>query len=169
MPSDEKAWDAAQEGAELLAEGEPERAVQMLEALLLREPKNEYAYFFLGAARYELGDHGKALRGYVSALEIVPEYVGAMVGAGHTLRMLGRYDQAIRMGQQVLARHKEDPEALYLLGASHFARGDAAAAEDFLARFLAQKPELEAATEAIGMLQVLRGEIVPAEPEDDPD
>lgn len=166
---DEKAWDEAQEGAELLAEGEAARAVQVLEALLLREPKNEYACFFLGAARFELGDYSKALRGYVSALEIVPEYLGAMVGAGHALRMLGRHDQAIRMGQQVLARQKEDPEALYLLGASHFARGDDATAEDFLTRFLAQKPELEAATEAQGMLQVLHGQVVPAEPADEPD
>ena len=167
--ADEKAWEDAQEGAELLAEGDAEGAVKVLEALLLHEPRNEYACFFLGAARFELGDHVKALRAYVSALEIAPEYVGAMVGAGHALRLLGRYDQAIRMGQQVMARRKEDPEALYLLGASHFARGDDAAAEDLLTRFLAQKPELEAAIEAEGMLQVLRGQVVPAEPADEPD
>jgi cytochrome c-type biogenesis protein CcmH/NrfG len=165
----EEAWEAAQEGAELLAEGEPQRAIMELEALIEREPKNEYAYFFLGAAQFELGNHAKALRAYVKALELSPGYLGAMVGAGHTLRSLGRYDQAIRMGQMLLGRDKHDPEALYLLGATHFARGDNAAAEDFLSRFLAQKPELEVATEAEGMLQVLRGQIVPAEPEGEPD
>ena len=169
MASNEAAWEAAQEGAELIAEGELERAVEELQALTAREPNNEYAFFFLGAAHYERGDYGQALRAYVRALEIVPLYVGAMLGAGHALRMLGRYDQAIRMGHEVLARDKDDREALYLLGASHFARGDNAAAEQYLVRFLGQQPELESATEAEGMLQVIRGQIVPAEPDDDPD
>ncbi len=165
----EEAWEAAQEGAELLAEGEPERAVRELEALLARSPDNEYACFFLGAACFELHHYEQALRAYVQALQLAPGYLGAMVGAGHALRALGRYDQAIRMGQQLLARDKHDPEALYLLGASHFARGDNAAAEDYLTRLQALQPELEVATEVEGMLQVLRGQIVPAEPEDDPD
>jgi cytochrome c-type biogenesis protein CcmH/NrfG len=165
----EEAWEAAQEGAELIAEGEPARAVRELEQLIAREPKNAYGYFFLGAAHFELGDYAKALRAYVTALELEPGYLGAMVGAGHALRTLGRYDQAIRMGQQLLARDKNDAEALFLLGASHFARGDNAAAEDFLSRFAATNPEVEIATEAEGMLQVIRGQIVPIEPEGEPD
>jgi cytochrome c-type biogenesis protein CcmH/NrfG len=165
----EDAWEAAQEGAELIAEGEPARAVHELEQLIAREPKNEYGFFFLGSAHFELRDYAKALRAYVSALELVPTYLGAMLGAGQTLRMLGRYDQAIRMGQQVLAREKHDPDALFLLGASHFARGDNKAAEDFLNQFLQTNPELEIATEAEGMLQVIRDQIVPLVPVDDPD
>jgi cytochrome c-type biogenesis protein CcmH/NrfG len=165
----EDAWDAAQEGADLIAEHEPQRAVEVLEQLIRRQPRNEHAYFFLGAAHYELGDHAKALRAYVTALELVPSYVGAMVNAGHTLRLLGRYDQAIRMGQQVLARRKDDPDALFLLGASHFARGDNASAANYLKRFLGTNPEVEAVTEAHGMLQIIDDQIVPAVPSEDPD
>jgi cytochrome c-type biogenesis protein CcmH/NrfG len=168
MGSDD-AWEAAQEGAELIAEGELERAVRELEALVQREPKNEYGYFFLGSAHFERGDYPKALRAYVTALELAPAYLGAMVSAGHALRMLGRYDQAVRMGQKVLPRDKHDAEALYLLGASHFARGDNAVSDEYLSRFLATNPELEIATEAEGMLQVLRGQVVPAEPDGEPD
>jgi cytochrome c-type biogenesis protein CcmH/NrfG len=167
--SGERGWDAAQEGAELLAEGQAQRAVVELEALLARDPDNEYVCFFLGAAHFELGHFEKALRAYVRALEIAPGYVGAMIGAGHALRSLGRHAQAIRMGQQVLARDEHDPEALYLLGASHFARGDGAAAEDYLLRFLAERPELEIATEAEGMLQVLRGQVVAVDPDAEPE
>ena len=50
MADAEEAWEAAQEGAELVAEGEHEQARTVLEALIAREPNNEYAYFFLGAA-----------------------------------------------------------------------------------------------------------------------
>jgi cytochrome c-type biogenesis protein CcmH/NrfG len=163
------AWDAAQVGADMLAEREPERAIALLEQLIARDPRNEHAYFFLGAAHFELADYAKALRAYVTALELVPSYVGAMVNAGHSLRLLGRYDQAIRMGQQVLARQKDDPDALFLLGSSHFARGDNASAANFLTRFLQTSPEVEAATEAHGMLQIIEGQIVSAVPSEDPD
>jgi tetratricopeptide (TPR) repeat protein len=162
-------WDAAQEGAELLAEGQAEEAVRLLHALIERQPSNEYAYFFLGAALYELERHEKALAAYVKALDLAPGYLGAMVGAGHSLRALGRYEQAIRMGQEVLKRAREDGDALFLLGSAHFGRGDDAAAIQYLNRFMETRPEAEVAAEARGMLQVLQGEIVPALPVDDPD
>ena len=168
MPSAEEHWEAAQEGAELIADGEPERARQVLQALALEQPDNEYAFFFLGAAHFELGNHDKALAAYVKTLQLAPGYVGAMVNAGHTLRMLGRYDQAIRMGREVLARDKHDPDALYLLGTAHFARGDAAAAESYLNRLLETRPGPELQTEISGMLQVLRGEVVQSDDGEDP-
>jgi tetratricopeptide (TPR) repeat protein len=168
MASD-ASWEAAQEGAELIAEGEHERAITLLEEVLRADPRNEHALYYLGAACYERGDHAKALRAYVDALGIAPGYLGAMIGAGQALRMLGRYDQAIRMGQQVLARDERDLDALFLIGASFFARGDNAAAERYLEQFLAAGPELEAATEATGMLQVIRGEVFSAVPSEEPD
>lgn len=165
--SDDDAWDAAQVGAELLADDQPERAVQVLEQLVSEQPRNEHAYFFLGAAHFELHAHAKALAAYVRALELVPSYVGAMLSAGHCLRLLGRYDQAIRMGHEVLARRKEDSDALFLIGSAHFARGDNQAASEFLGRFLRTNPEVEAATEAHGMLQIIDDQIVPAVPTDE--
>jgi tetratricopeptide (TPR) repeat protein len=160
-------WEAAQEGAELIAEGEPEAARRVLEALAQTQPENEYAFYFLGSAHYELGQYEKALAAYVRALELAPGYVGAMVNTGHTLRMLGRYEQAIRMGKEVLAREKDDPDALFLLGTSHYARGDNAAAARYLERFIDTRPGPELLTEAHGMLQVLRGEVAPPDGDDE--
>jgi len=159
MSDGEEHWDAAQPGAELIAEGDYASAVQVLTALIEEQPRNEYAYFYLGAAYYELEEYPKALKSYVKALEIVPGYLGAMVNAGHTLRMLGRFEEAMRMGQQVLARAPEDADALFLIGAASFARGDYARAQGFLERFLHTHPEIEIATEVEGMLQVIRGKI----------
>lgn len=162
------AWDVAQEGAELLAEGRTEEAVESLERLVERSPRNEHAHFFLGSAYYEQERYAHAMRAYVKALEIAPNYVGAMIHLGHTLHRLGKHTHAIRIGTQVLARRPEDPDALYLLGTCHFALGDNAAAEGFLERFLRTNAEVEAAIEAQGMLQVIRGEVVPALPDDEP-
>lgn len=156
MAVSEAHWDSAQEGAELLREGEHEQALAWLTELIAREPDNEYAHFFLGSAYYEQEQYDRALKCYVRALELVPTYVGAMVHAGHSLRMLGRYNEAIRMANQVLLRAPDDSDALFLIGACSFARGEDAKAREFLERFLQTNPELEVATEVEGMLQVIR-------------
>jgi tetratricopeptide (TPR) repeat protein len=156
MSSREDHWESAQEGAELLSEGNYAEALEALRVLAAREPDNEYAHYYLGCAHYELEQFDKALKCYVRALELVPTYLGAMVHAGHTLRMLGRYNEAIRMAHEVLARAPGDPDALFLIGAASFARGDHAQAKDYLERFLHTGPELEVATEVEGMLQVIR-------------
>lgn len=155
MQEVEAHWESAQEGAELLREGEREQAIELLTALLVREPQNEYGYFFLGSAYYELEQYDRALKCYVEALGIAPAYVGAMVHAGHCLRMLGRYREAVRMAHQVLTRAPHDPDAYFLIGACSFAVGEDAKAKDFLERFLQTNPELEVATEVQGMLQVI--------------
>ncbi|HEY8432779.1 MAG TPA: tetratricopeptide repeat protein, partial [Sandaracinaceae bacterium] len=113
------------------------------------------------AAHFEKGNFEKAMKAYVLALERAPDYLGAMVNLGHTLRMLGRYDQALRMGRQVLARSPNDPDALYLMGLVHFARGEEAAARDYFQRFLDTRPELEVAQEVRGMLEILEGRVQP--------
>jgi len=160
-------WEAAEEAAERLRDGDPDGAIAAAEALLARDARNEYAWFFLGCAHFEKSALGASLKAFVKALEIAPGYLGAMVNLGHTLRLLGRHDEAIRLGREILARSPEDGDGLYLLGLTHFARGDAGAAATFLERFLGTRPEAELALEVSGMLQTLRGEVVPfAEPGD---
>lgn len=117
-----KRWEAAEEGMELLRTGEADAAIDELLRVIEHDPQNEYAYQFLGHAYFEKHAFSEALKSYVEALRIAPEYVGAMVGAGQALRMMGEYDRAIRMGRQVLRQHPDDPEALFLVGAAHFQR-----------------------------------------------
>lgn len=165
----ESHWESAQEGAELIREGSHLEAVALLSELALSDPENEYAYFFLGAAYYELEQYDKALKGYLKALELKPDYVGAMVHVGHALRMMGRYPEAIRMAHQVLVRAKNDPDAFFLIGASSFARGDDVQARKYLEMFLHTSPELEVAHEVTGMLKLIesRTESDGRDPDDD--
>ena len=151
-------WDAVQEPAELLREGEIEAAVTALESILQDHSRNAYAAFFLGEAHFAAQRWNKALKAYVRALELQPDYLGAMLGSGHSLRMLGRLDHAIRMAREVLARKKDDPDGLYLLGLAHYQRGDEAEAQRWLERFVETRPEIEVALEVEGLLQILRGQ-----------
>lgn len=164
----ESRWEAAEEAAERLKDGDRDGAVAAAKEVLERDADNEYAWFFLGCAHFEKGELGSALKAFVRALEIAPSYLGAMVNLGHTLRLLGRHDEAIRLARQILQRSPEDADALYLLGLTFFARGDVAAATTHLERFLATRPEAELALEVSGMLQTLRGEVIPLPGADEP-
>lgn len=157
----EARWDAVQEAVELLREGERDAAMAELLRVLEKDAENEYGYYYLGMAYFEQGEFVQAMKAYLKAVELAPGYLGAMLGLGHTLRMLGRYEEAIRVGKQVLSQELEDPDALHLLGLVHFARGDQAEARDYLQRFLNTRPELEVSMEVEGILQVLGGNVVP--------
>ncbi|MGD8607364.1 MAG: tetratricopeptide repeat protein [Myxococcales bacterium] len=156
-----KRWEAAEEGIELLHAGDADRAIDELLRVVRDDPENEYAYHFLGHAYFEKEAFPEALKSYVEALRLAPDYVGAMVGAGQTLRMMGEYDRAIRMGRRVLEIRQDDPDALFLVGAAHFQKGENQPAKQYLERFLETNPELEVALEVEGMLQVVRGEVLP--------
>ncbi len=156
-----KRWEAAEEGMELLHAGDVEQAVTELLRVTQEDPENEYAFQFLGHAYFEREAYPEALKSYIEALRLAPEYVGAMIGAGQTLRMMGEYNRAIRMGQRVLQKDQADPDALFLVGAAHFQKGDNQAAKRYLERYLETGPELEVALEVEGMLQVVRGEVLP--------
>lgn len=149
-------WEAAQEGAELLREGDADGAIAELEAVIGRDPDNEYAYFFLGSAHFEKGRFDKATKALLEALRVAPGYTGALVSLGHALRMSNRLTEALKVGHQILGRDPMDTEGLHLMGLTHYARGEAAAAKRYLERFLDSKPEVEAAQEARGLLQILQ-------------
>jgi tetratricopeptide (TPR) repeat protein len=159
-------FEAAEEGAELLREGELVAAERELTELIERDPENPYGYFYLGATLFETEDFLRSLKAYLRAVELKPDYLGALIGAGFALHSLGRFREAMRVGRQVLLRVKEDPDALHLLGLCHYALGEGAAAMGYLNRFLATRPELEVALEVEGMLRILRGDVQPLTEED---
>jgi len=154
-------WEAAEEGMELLHAGEIDQAIDELLRVAREDPQNEYALHFLGHAYFQKEAFPEALKSYVEALKLAPEYAGAMVGAGQTLRMMGEYDRAIRMGKRVLQQQEDDGDGLFLVGSAHFQKGENDAAKRYLERFLETSPELEVALEVEGMLQVIRGEVLP--------
>ncbi len=154
--SDAEKWSEVEEGIELLQIGEREEAVNELLKVATAHPANEYAHFFLGNAYYERETYPQALKCFVTTLSIAPKHLGAMIGAGQSLRMLGEHEKALRMGRQVLGLRKDDPDALFLVGAVHFQRGEEHAAKLHLERFLHTNPEIEIALEVEGMLQMLR-------------
>lgn len=162
----EEHWEIAEEGAELLSDGQVDKAIETLKSAIAQDPTNPYAFYFLGAAHFEQERWEHALKAYLSAIELSPEYLGAMVGAGHCLRMMGKHREALRLGRQILENKSDDADGLYLMGLVHFQRGEEAAAKRYLETFLQTRPEAETILEVQGMLEVIEGRVGRLDPDD---
>ena len=151
-PADLAHWEAVEEATELLHEEEYHRALTVLRDVLKADPKNPYAYYFLGIALYEVGELEPARDAYRAATQRAPKHLGAWVHLSHTLRELGDAREAIKAGTQALSLAPGDADALHAIGLAYLTRGDDAAARKYLEAFLEARPEFEAATEVRGIL-----------------
>jgi tetratricopeptide (TPR) repeat protein len=148
-------WEAVEEASELLHEERFEEALLALRDALKADPKNPYAYYFLGVCLYETAQLEASRDAYRAALKLSPDYMGARVSLSHVLRMLGDLRGAITEAEEALRRRAEDADALHAAGLAHAARGNASTARRYLNAFLASNPEFEAATEVRAILDDL--------------
>ena len=151
------AWDAVEEAAELLHEERYREAMADLRRVLADDPRNPYAYYLLGVAFFEVGEHEAARDAYGACLRLAPQYLGARVALSHVLRILGDLRGALREGAAALSQSPGDPDALHALGLAYHARGDLLAARKYLEAFLEAGPEFEAAVEVRALLESISG------------
>jgi tetratricopeptide (TPR) repeat protein len=154
---DARRWSAVEEATELLHEERFREALIELRGVLEDDPKNAYAYHFLGVAFFEVGELEAARDAYIACLRLSPRYLGARVALAHVLRALGDSRGAIREGMAALSQVPGDPDALHAIALAHHARGDEAAARKYLEAFLETRPEFEVAVEARALLASLGG------------
>jgi tetratricopeptide (TPR) repeat protein len=151
-------WSSVEEATELLHEERFREALIELRRVIEAEPKNPYAYYFLGIGLYEIGELEAARDAYQATLRLAPAYLGARVGLSNVLRMTGELRGAVREGLAALSQAPGDGDALHAVGVAYHARGDEAAAVKYLEAFLDTNPELEAAVEARTLLAAIKGE-----------
>ncbi len=151
-PADLAHWDAVEEATELLHEEEFHRALTVLRDVIKADPKNPYAYYFLGVALYEVGELEAARDAYRACLMRAPSHLGARLHLSHALRELGDAKSAIKEATAALSLAPGDADALHAVGLAYLSRGDHAAAKKYLEAFLEARPEFEAATEVRAIL-----------------
>src|SRR5690242_15195021 len=132
-----------------------QEALYALRDAIKANPKNAYAYYFLGVALFETAQAEPARDAYRAAIKLSPDYLGARVSLSHVLRMLGDLRGAIAEAEEALRRSQGDSDALHAAGLAHAARGDDATARKYLNAFLASNPEFEAASEVRAILETL--------------
>jgi tetratricopeptide (TPR) repeat protein len=145
-------WSSIEEAVELLHEERFADAMVELRQALQIDPKNPYAYYFLGIAFFESGEVEAARDAYSACLKVAPAHLGARIALCHVLRMLGDVPGALRQGMAALSQSPGDPDALHAVGLAYHARGDDAATKKYLEAFLATGPELEVALETRAVL-----------------
>lgn len=157
MKEEEEApdWDAVEEATELLHEERFREAMIELRRVLQANPKNAYAYYFLGVAMFEIGELEPARDAYAACVKLAPGYLGARVALCHLLRLTGDVRGAIREGLAALSQAPGDPDSLYAVGLAYNARGEDAATRQYLEAYLATNPEFEVATETRALLASL--------------
>jgi Flp pilus assembly protein TadD len=148
-------WEAVEEATELLHEERYREAMVELRRTIEADPKNPYAYHFLGVAFFEAGELEAARDAYTACLKLAPHYLGARIALCHVLRMLGDVREAVREGLAALSQSPGDPDALHAVGLAYHARGDGAAARKYLEAFLEAGPEFEVALEVRALLASL--------------
>lgn len=156
--ADANHWASVEEATELLHEERYVEALAELRRVLRREPRNPYAFYFLGIAFFESGEVEAARDAYLACVKLAPAHLGARVALCHLLRITGDVRGAIQQGMAALSRMPGDPDSLFAVGLAYNARGDAAAARKYLEAFLETGPEPEAALETRALLGTLAGE-----------
>jgi Tfp pilus assembly protein PilF len=160
-------WTAVEEATELLHEERFREALAELRDVIRADPKNPYAYYFLGIGFFEIGEVEAARDAYVACLKVAPTHLGARVALSHVLRGTGDVRGALREGLAALSQAPGDGDALHAVGLAYHARGDEAAAAKYLDAFLETGPEFEVAVETRALLAAIKGE--PAEAGEDDD
>jgi Flp pilus assembly protein TadD len=162
-------WAAVEEATELLHEERFREAMVELRNVLTRDPRNAYAYYFLGIAFFEIGEIESARDAYAASLKLAPGHLGARVALVHVLRILGDTKGAIREGLAALERAPRDPDALHAVGLAYHARGENAPARKYLEAFLATHPEFEVDVETRALLETIPGGNKPAKDAEEDD
>lgn len=152
---DAERWEAVEEATEVLLEGDHGRALALLRDVLASDGQNHYGYFYLGATLFDLGKVAEAADAYRAAVRLAPDYLGARVGLSHTLRRLGRVEEAVMEADEALRRFPDDGDALHAAGMALAAGGKKRRAREALERFLATGPELETQLEVRSVLAML--------------
>jgi Flp pilus assembly protein TadD len=158
-------WAAVEEATELLHEERFREAIVELDRVIRTDPKNPYAYYFLGVSFFEVGEIEPARDAYAASLKLAPGHMGARVALTHVRRILGDANGAIREGMAALSQAPGDPDALHAVGLAYHARGDVAAAVKYLEAFLSTNPEFEVGLETKALVASLKGP--EPEPRDD--
>jgi tetratricopeptide (TPR) repeat protein len=108
--------------------GEKNRAIDLYQKILERDPRYAPAFINLGTIHFHLRRFQRAEELYRRATEADPEYVLAFFDLGNVLDELGRPEESIRAYERAVALSPGYADAHYNLALAHERSGDSRAA-----------------------------------------
>ena len=116
---------------ELLKKGNVVEAIPLLEKAKQLDPSNEVIHLYLANAYNNASQYEKAIKEAQTALEIFPEYLGAMTTMAISYLNLGQYDNGIIMLNNVLEEDPRNRDATQYMIMCYERKGDKATADLF--------------------------------------
>jgi tetratricopeptide (TPR) repeat protein len=146
----------------LLNNGDPRKAISLLEKLLQSYPDFALAHNDLGVLFYHMGDKEKARQHYKRAVELMPDNMNLQKNLADFLFVeQGKVAEALQIYVNILATHPDDVETLLITGHICVALKKFDDAQDFYERVLALAPDNEDAGKNLQALKNLQVERPP--------
>jgi putative PEP-CTERM system TPR-repeat lipoprotein len=96
--------------------GNPQKALQVAETMVRRDPANLTALNFLGMLKCAAGDYGGGRAAYMAVLSKAPKFRPALLNLAKVDVAEGRFDDARKRLMDLLGKQYADTEALFELG-----------------------------------------------------
>jgi len=132
---EEDPYRLLEEAGNLLAAGNAQEAVDLLERVVAEIPDSEIAWFNLGLAAFKLERWEIAEQALSTTTRINPERAEAFFNRGGALQKLGRCHEAIDDLKQALTLQPEMAQAYYYLYECHRMLGNKEEAKEALRRY----------------------------------
>lgn len=115
---DPRSVELVRESQALLAAGQHDPAIDLLESALALDPRNRQAFIALARVAQSRNLPGKAIRYYGQALQLEPNDVSALAGQGEALVQRGAIERAKRNLEKIRTSCKDPcPQAMSLAAA----------------------------------------------------
>lgn len=107
-----------------LRRGNAEKASNLLKALVIENPNDEYLHFELARAYQQLKENTLAEQSYLAALKITPNHWKGLNQLGRLYYRTAQYDKAIATYQRLVSLTPKNSSAYLGLSASFYGNGD---------------------------------------------
>lgn len=107
-----------------LRRGNAEKASNLLKALVIENPNDEYLHFELARAYQQLKENALAEQSYKAALKITPNHWKGLNQLGRLYYRTAQYDKAIATYQRLVSLTPKNSNAYIGLSASFYGKGD---------------------------------------------
>jgi uncharacterized protein (TIGR02466 family) len=140
-------------------QGDPDKAVRLLQKATAKYSDFAEAYQNLGVALKMLGRFKEALKAYRYLVRLKPHYAQGHNDLGIVLRQLGRHDEAMAAYSQALQLAPDYAEAHTNLGNLLMGLDQLDEAGESYRRAIAINPDLASAHRSLGQVSQLRGKL----------
>jgi tetratricopeptide (TPR) repeat protein len=137
-------------GVLLGAQGEPEKAIALMERATRVLPGFATAFYNLGNLLHMLGRHDEALTNLDCCLALVPDHLGALTASGRSLLVIGRHAEALERLQHAIHLSEADATLWTDLGSALLGSGQIPAALEAYRRSVWLAPDYVAGHRNLG-------------------